>query len=116
MKRKGINFRIAPTLTTFTPTAEQLAQLRADGFLPKNQTIHPGYAIPAKIIPDNPAKRLPNNALETRRKWNDTQNPLMVLPVYVSGWPRTNMIYARIDGKEKVLWVEDDRVYSAPLL
>lgn len=114
MKRKGINFRIAKTLTFFTPTPEQVADLQAQGFLPK-QTIHAGYVIPAKLVPDNPKAKLPANSFETRRKWDATQNPVMVTPIQVTGWSRTNMPYVRIGGQEKVLWIEDGLVYSAPL-
>ena len=114
MKRKGINFRISKTLTTFTPTPEQVADLQEQGFLPK-QEIYAGYVIPAKLVPDKPNQKLPANSLETRRKWNTTLNPVMVTPIQVTGWSRTNMPYVRIGGKEKVLWVEDGRVYSAPL-
>ena len=64
MKRKGINFNISKTLTFFTPTPEQIADLQEQGFLPGAGPTCPTSASAAK---------------------------------------------------EKVLWVEGGRVYSAPL-
>lgn len=109
MIRKGIRFRESRTLVTFIPTDDQLDQLRAEKLVPPGK-IHPGYVFAAKIVPQN-AKTLPKNALETRRKWNEGGAPVMVTPIQITGWSRTNMFYANLHGKPRTIWVEDGRVY-----
>jgi hypothetical protein len=107
--RKGIRFRESKTLVVFTPTEDQLPQLQAEKFVPEG-TISPGYVFVAKVVPET-AKRLPKNSLETRRRWNVSGAPVMVTPIWITGWSRTNQLYARFGGKDHTIWVEDGRVY-----
>lgn len=109
MIRKGIRFRESKTLVVFTPTDDQLAQLRAEKLVPEGK-IHPGYILVARVVPQK-AKRLPKSALETRRVWQDGGEPLMVTPVRITGWSRTNQLFATFGGKDHTVWVEDGRVY-----
>jgi hypothetical protein len=110
MIRKGIRFRESKTLVVFTPTEDQLTQLQAEKFVPEG-TISPGYVFVAKVVPET-AKNPPKNSLETRLLgYQFSGAPVLVTPVRITGWSRTNQLYARFGGKDHTIWVEDGRVY-----
>lgn len=113
MIRKGYRFKLAPAVVMLTLDADQRQALVDKGILPADQT-GVGYVIPGRVVPKR--KTPPANAIKTRYTWNDGDpKPVFAVPVKVTGWSRTNMPYVRLDSKDKVLWFEDGRAYSASL-
>lgn len=114
MIRKGYRFKLAPAVVMLNLDETQKKDLQAKGVLPADREISFGYVIPGRVVPKR--KTPPANAIKTSYTWNDGDpKPVFAVPVKVTGWSRTNMPYVRLDSKDKVLWFEDGRAYSASL-
>ena len=111
MIRNGIQFRRADRLVGFTPTPEQVLELQGAGLLPA-EPYHSAYVVVGEWVPkwDTPTP----SAIPANRKWTGSDQDLWVIPIRVTSWLHTNMPYVTINGKDRILCVEDGVVYSAP--
>jgi hypothetical protein len=106
MRFDGMNFRRVRTIVPITLTEERIDALVANGTF-----AHAPYSS-AYMVPGKVAKKTARGAVLVPG-WTMDGEPVYAVPMKVTGWSLTNMVYVTDHGKSRVILFYSGGVYSA---